>query len=291
MSDENNESNHTISKVAVVLIARNEEDVIYETLKHILNQKLSPYRIIVINDGSTDKTGEIVAKFSNVEIINREKHTESFLARKQLAETINAGLQKLQNDNDCEFVWLMGADLIFSQDYLSKIVNRMKKNPKIAIASGVVQDEFSIEPRGGGRIVRCDFWRKIGLLYPVNYGWEGYLVLKAQSMGYEVESFEDLVITSQRKTGKKFEPKRYFYYGLALKALGYTTAYTLAKVLLFSKNNPKGAYYMLKGYYSKYDSLYEPELREFVRKNQRDNITNLKSNYVKRFIKTLINSK
>ncbi len=78
MSDENNESNHTISKVAVVLNARNEEDVIYETLKHILNQKLSPYRIIVINDGSTDKTGEIVAKFSNVEIINREKHTESF---------------------------------------------------------------------------------------------------------------------------------------------------------------------------------------------------------------------
>jgi len=208
------------TKAAVVLNARNEEKTISKTLESILNQKLIPYRIIVVNDGSTDKTGEIASQFSSVEVINRPRRSENYLARKELAETINVGLRKLHADKECEFVWLIGADLIFPEDYLSKIIGKMKANPKIVIASGIVEGEFSIEPRGGGRVVNTDFWRKIGLEYPVNYGWEGYLVWKAQSMGFKALSFFEIVSITQRKTGASYAPKRYFYYGLALKALG-----------------------------------------------------------------------
>jgi len=277
----------TESSIAVVLNARNEEKVIKKTLDSIINQKLTPYRIIVINDGSTDNTREVLSTFSNIELVDIPVREESYLARKELADTINQGLLKLHDDEKCEFVWLVGGDLIFPTDYTLKIIQRMQKD-SIVISSGVIEDEFSIEPRGGGRIVDWNFWKKLGMLYPVNYGWEGYLILKAQSLGYDVKSYSDILITTQRKTGTKFNPKKYFYYGLALKALGYTFSYTMIKILLFVRKNPKPAFFMLKGYLSDYDNLYEKELREYVRKTQSKNKFSAK--YAKRFF-NIISSK
>ena len=130
-------------KVAVVLNARNEEKVIAKTLQSIIDQKLPPYRIIVINDGSTDNTKQILSKFPTIEIIERPVRNESYLAKKELADTINQGLSKLHNDDNCEFVWLAGGDLIFPPDYTSEIIKRMQDN-SIVISSGVIEGEFSI---------------------------------------------------------------------------------------------------------------------------------------------------
>ena len=266
----------TKKSIAVILNARNEEKVIAKTLQSIINQKLPPYRIIVINDGSTDNTKEILSKFPTIEVIDRPVRKESYLARKELADTINQGLSRLHDDDNCEFVWLIGGDLIFPPEYTSEIIERMQ-NDSVVISSGVIEGEFSIEPRGGGRIVDWNFWKKIGMLYPVNYGWEGYLLLKANSLGYKTVSYPDLIITTQRKTGSKFNPKLYYYYGLGLKALGYTNLYIFAKILIFARKKPKGAYYMLKGYFSNYSDLYEPELREYVKRTQNQNLKNKKN--------------
>ena len=269
-----------MTKIAVVLTARNEEDNLEKTLQSILNQKLKPYRIIVINDGSTDNTKQVIAKFSTIELIDNPKRNESYLARKELAATINQGLYKLHDDKQCQYVLIVGGDLIFPSNYTQDIIKHMKED-QVVISSGSIRDEFSIEPLGGGRIVDWDFWKKIGMLYPINYGWEGYLLLKAQSLGYNTKSYPKIVITGQRKTGTRFDPKKYYYYGLALKALGYTSFYTLVKSLLFLRKKPRGALYMLKGYFSDYDDLYEKELRDYVHKNQ--NIFNLQ--YIKRFFR------
>jgi glycosyltransferase involved in cell wall biosynthesis len=273
-------------KIAVVLNARNEEKVIAKTLQSVLDQKLPPYRIIVINDGSTDNTKKILEQFPTIELINNPVRNESYLARKELAGTINQGLTKLHNDNKCEYVWLIGGDLIFPQDYTYEIIKRMQRD-SVVISSGVIEGEFSIEPRGGGRIVDWNFWKKIGMLYPVNYGWEGYLLLKANSLGYKTMSYTDLIISTQRKTGTKFNPKLYYYYGLALKALGYTVLYVLGKTLLFAKKKPVGAYYMLKGYFSPYSDLYEPELRNYVKNTQNKKLKNFDSEYINRFFTIL----
>ena len=271
--------------VAVVLIARNEEKIIPKTLECVINQKLKPYRIIVVNDGSKDKTGEVVSQFHSVELINRPPRDESFLAKKELAATINLGLEKVQNDQKCQYVCIMGSDILYSENYLYKIISRMEQNPNLVIASGVIENEFSIEPRGGGRVVRTDFWRKIGFRYPENYGYEGYLVLKANSLGFETASFRDIVSSTQRKTGTHYDAKKYYYYGLGLKALGYTVSYVLAKSFLFFLKKPQGSFYMLRGYFSNYNDLYEKELRDYVKQTQSNAI--LDSKKQKRFFKTL----
>ena len=279
---EENDSTKT-TKFAVVIIARNEENSIKKTIDCLKMQDLVPYRIIAVNDGSTDKTGEILLTLENIEVINRQRREESHLAKKELANTVNCGLEKLQNDLDCEFIMISGADLIFPKNYLSLIVERMRTEPKIAISSGIIEGEFSIEPRGAGRVIRYDFWKKIGLKYPVNYGFEAFLLLKAKSLGYEITSFQDLVIVTERKTGTKYNPKLYYFYGLGLKALGYTLPYVLVRAALFAKKKPRGAIYLLKGFFSNYDDLYDSDLREYVKKTQYQKISHLDRSYIKRF--------
>ena len=277
-------------KVAVIIPAKNEEPRIGRTLESFLNQDLKPYRIIVVDDGSTDKTSEISSKYDLVEVVTRPFRKENLVAKKELAETFNAGLQKLSND-ECNFILISGADLIVPKNYISTIVKRMIANPKIAVSSGIVKGEYSTVPRGPGRIVRFDLWKKLGLIYPVNYGFEGYLLVKAESLGYKNVVYEDMIATTQRKTGSEYHPTRYYYYGLGMKALGWTIPYALARIFIFSTVKPKGAYYMLRGFFSNYENLYEPELRDYVKKTQRSRILNLKSGYIKRFFKTLIRKK
>ena len=54
------------NSIVAVIIARNEENYLPKTLTSLLEQDLEPYRIIVVDDGSTDKTRECAIKFDKV---------------------------------------------------------------------------------------------------------------------------------------------------------------------------------------------------------------------------------
>ena len=264
------------SKIAVVIIAKNEEKLIGKTLDSLRNQDLKPYRTILVNDGSTDRTEEIALTYNEVEIVNRKNTGTNLQTKKELAETINVGLSKLKDEKDCVFIVKLDADIILPKNYLSTINERMTLNSKIAVSSGVIEGEYSVVPRGAGRVVRFDFWKKIGLAYPVNYGFEGYLLFKARSMGYEVTIFRDLVMRTGRKTGSTLNPKLYYNYGLGMKTVGQTFPYVLVRALIIAKKDPLRAFYLLRGFLSSYNDLFEPELREYVKKTQYKNIKNIR---------------
>ena len=260
------------TSVAVVIVARNEEAFIKKTLSCLEKQTLQPFRIILVNDGSTDSTGKLASQFKGVEVINQPVRTEDFRLRKGLAATINVGLEKLDHDLDCQFIMRLDADHLIPENYISSIISRMNENSNIALASGVIKSEYSTFPRGSGRIIRVSFWKKIGLRCPVNFGLDAYLALKAQSLGYEIKSYPDLVTTTLRETGSGRDAKLFVNRGKALKALGYTVPYTFLMFLILFKKQRLGSFYMLKGYFGKYDDLYEPELRKYVRKIQYQNL-------------------
>jgi glycosyltransferase involved in cell wall biosynthesis len=263
------------ANVAVVIPARNEESRLKNSLNSLITQELEPYKIIVINDGSSDNTEKIAHSFEQVEVVNIEKH-ESFLSKKELAISVNTGLARLHEDQKCEFVMLSGADIIYPKNYLSTIITRMRSKSKIAVASGVISGEHYREPPGtGGRIVNVDFWKKIGFVYPVNYAFEAYLLWKAQSLGYDLAVYSDLTMHTQRSTGAEFKPQLYYNYGLGAKALGYILPYFLYQIIFFARKNPKGAFFYLKGYLSNYDDLYESELIDYVKKTQWNKIKHI----------------
>jgi glycosyltransferase involved in cell wall biosynthesis len=77
-------------KFSVIIPARNEEDVINRAIQSIINQTYDDWELIVSNDGSTDKTEEIVEKLSQkdnrIKIINRKEGHSAAFARNRGAE-------------------------------------------------------------------------------------------------------------------------------------------------------------------------------------------------------------
>jgi cellulose synthase/poly-beta-1,6-N-acetylglucosamine synthase-like glycosyltransferase len=79
---------------SLIIPAHNEDRVIAEALNHVLNLDYPPelFEVVVINDGSTDKTREIVEKFqekhSNLKLLN----TQPFNGGRGKSVALNAGL-------------------------------------------------------------------------------------------------------------------------------------------------------------------------------------------------------
>lgn len=84
---------------AVVIIGRNEEQGVDKSLKSILNQSLKPEKIIFVNDGSTDKTRQIVESFKDVDVIDFGEEHESWVGSANLSKVINKGIFEIKNEN------------------------------------------------------------------------------------------------------------------------------------------------------------------------------------------------
>jgi glycosyltransferase involved in cell wall biosynthesis len=261
-------------KIATIIPARNEEKFIGQTLTALLNQDINNNYIIVVNDGSEDRTKEVVNSFNNVELINIENRGYNAQGTPLLAMVINLGLEKLllTPQVSYDYIMILGSDHILPSNYVSKIVDHMDNNKDIAICSGQISGEKSIAPRGSGRIVKTEFWKTIGLQYPLNFGFETYLLIKAQQLGYKIHVLNDLVTYTSRPTRTSYKKETYISYGKSLKALGYNQLYAAARIGLISFKNPKGAIYMLKGYTSNDTILYEGEVRNFLKQIQRERI-------------------
>ncbi|MCQ9628389.1 glycosyltransferase [Cetobacterium somerae] len=95
-------------KVSVIIPVYNVELYLKETLESIINQSLKEIEIIVINDGSTDKSLDIIKKYQNmdkrIKIINQKN--------KGVSVSRNEGLKKATG----EYIYFMDGD-----DYLEKI--------------------------------------------------------------------------------------------------------------------------------------------------------------------------
>jgi cellulose synthase/poly-beta-1,6-N-acetylglucosamine synthase-like glycosyltransferase len=269
-------------RVAVVILARNEEKFLGNTLSALMAQDLVPPKIIVVNDGSTDRTREVSLEFDKVEVVDiEEKRGYSALAHPELAKVINRGLEYLKDSAgekarkfkegggsfNYEYVVILAADHVLPPNYLSSIITEMEKDKRIAVCSGVIEGEKSniLVPRGSGRVVRTEFWEKLGFRYPVKFGYETYLLIKALQLGYRNIVLQNLVSTTQRKTGGNYRRKTYIGQGKALKALGTSVPYCIINIGRRALENPLSAIYMLKGYLSNDVELYEADFRNYLK--------------------------
>jgi glycosyltransferase involved in cell wall biosynthesis len=274
-------------RIAAIMPARNEENFIDKTLAALFEQYMQPSKVIVVNDGSTDMTAEI-ALTAGAEVVNVPDRGYNVHGTPFLAGVINYGLKTLQDEeygiSENDYVLILGADHILLQNYIGTILNVMEANRSIAICSGQITGEHSVIPRGSGRIVRAKFWRSIGFRYPENFGFETYLLIKAQQQGYRVEVLPNLMTQTLRKTGINYKKSVYISYGKSLKALGYSKLYSAARIGRASMQNPKRGFCMLKGYMSNDIKMYDEELRSYFSTIQHKRIKRYICNPIKAFV-------
>lgn len=110
--------------VSVIIPAYNAEKTIAKSIESVLNQKLKGIEIIVVNDGSTDKTYEVAKRYenSNVEVLNKENGGVS-TAR-------NAGIDAA----DGEYIAFLDSDDYYDTDAITKMYD-IAKESKLDIVS------------------------------------------------------------------------------------------------------------------------------------------------------------
>lgn len=248
----------------MVIPARNAEKYIGKTLKHLLKQTVNLDEIVVVDDGSTDCT-PVIARSYNVEVISVPDRGWNATGMPQLAAVLNIGIKHCL-EKGYEYVMVLGGDDILPEQYVEKILHLLREDSKLVVASGIVEGEESVAtwPRGGGRIYKAWFLRKVGL-YPINYGWETYPVLKAVELGFRAQCFP-ILFTSLKRTS--ISPKKYYGLGKGMKALGYDPLYALGRCALSFLKSPKASISMFGGYVSSDVQKYA-DLSDFTAEWQR----------------------
>ena len=108
--------------VSIIVPAYNADRFINETIDSILKQTYDSWELIIVNDGSTDKTKEIIGKYissdSRIRIINQSNKGVS-IAR-------NTGIENAQG----QFIALLDADDLWLEDNLKEKVNLLLSNAK-----------------------------------------------------------------------------------------------------------------------------------------------------------------
>lgn len=139
--------------VSVIIPAHNEEDWILSSLKALLNLKYPEFELVVIDDGSTDNTLNILREEFNLEPINKSNveyfHTgkirEVFKSARYPNVTVvskNGGFKKAGAVNvglefaRFRYVCVIDADTIIEPDALLKVMAHVEKDPDNIIGVG-----------------------------------------------------------------------------------------------------------------------------------------------------------
>ena len=112
-------------KFSVVVPLYNKEKEIVDTLNSILNQTYKPDEVIVVDDGSTDKSIEVVEKnFKNKVKIIKQKNCGVSCAR-------NRGIKEAKN----EFICFLDADDLWENTFLEEVAKLIKDYPEAIVYS------------------------------------------------------------------------------------------------------------------------------------------------------------
>lgn len=111
-------------KISVVMSAYNAGEYLSQAVDSILTQAYQDFEFIIINDGSTDNTAEILASYNDTRIIivNNE-------ANIGLTESLNRGLRLARG----KYIARMDADDISLPSRFTKQVAFMDANPEIGV--------------------------------------------------------------------------------------------------------------------------------------------------------------
>lgn len=204
-----------MSSYVLVTAAYNERKIIEQVIRSVIAQTVQPHKWIIVSDGSTDGTDEIVgryaAKHDFVELCRiSEDHPRNFAAQ---VNAINRGLSLLSH-SDYDFAGNMDADITLEPDYFEKLLNKFRDDPKLGLGGGTIYERSGngdFKERRGNNVTSvahaCQLFRREcfeqmgGVYFPLPYGGpDTHAEIVARMNGWRVMSFKDLKVFHHRPT-------------------------------------------------------------------------------------------
>jgi hypothetical protein len=192
--------------------ARNEERYIGHTLASMVAQTHPPLRWVIVSDGSTDRTDEIVEEYrrrvSWIDLVRMPTQRDRTFAAK--VHCFNAGLERIRQLT-FDVIGNLDADISFEPSYFAFLMEKFGQNPRLGVAgtpfveSGVHYDYrfTNIEHVSGAcQMFRRECFEEIGGYVPIKGGgidWTA--VTTARMKGWQTRTFTEKTCEHHRVMG------------------------------------------------------------------------------------------
>ncbi|HEX3741002.1 MAG TPA: glycosyltransferase family 2 protein [Terriglobales bacterium] len=192
--------------------ARNEAAFIELTLRAVVSQTVLPLKWVVVSDGSTDGTDEMVQRYAReyhwIELLRMPQRTERHFAGK--VHAFNAGYSKVKGIN-FEVVASLDADISFDKDYFSFLLQQLGNDPALGLVGTPFREASShsydyrftsIEHVSGAcQVFRRECFEDIGGYVPVRKGIDHIAVVTARMKGWKTRTFPERECFHHRAMG------------------------------------------------------------------------------------------
>jgi biofilm PGA synthesis N-glycosyltransferase PgaC len=201
------------NRYVLVTAAKDEEACIEEVIQLIIRQTVLPLAWIIIDDGSSDHTAKIIARFA-AEFPFIRLHSSVSCGGRNFGSQYKAiqAAYELVRPLEFELVGVQDADQAPEQaEYYESLMGEFQRNPQLGMASGFVYERpqgmwecrpsNSQDSTAGSTMFRRTCFEQIGGYTPLSHGGSDWLAqIDAKILGWEILIRPDLHILHYRPT-------------------------------------------------------------------------------------------
>jgi glycosyltransferase involved in cell wall biosynthesis len=196
----------------IISPVRDEEQYIEQTILSVIRQTTLPAQWIIVDDGSRDRTSEIIDRYAKeyswICTIHRTDRGQR-IPGAGVMEAFYDGFRRL-NTSDWEFIAKLDGDVSLEPDYFERCFDRFDADPKLGMCGGMMScvknGKLTLEShpmfhvRGPIKLYGRQCWDAIGGLIKVA-GWDTVDEVQANRLGWHTRSFADINVVHLRPTG------------------------------------------------------------------------------------------
>jgi poly-beta-1,6-N-acetyl-D-glucosamine synthase len=276
------------SDFVLVSPARNEAGKIENTLHSVTSQTCLPKEWVIVNDGSTDETEQIVRSFSEkfdfIRLVSEKGDSARSFGSK--VKAFEAGYNRLSY-RSYSFVGNLDCDVSFSPDYFENLFSCFEINPSLGLCGGLVWEEIggSFVPQmisensvaGAVQTFRRECFEQIGGYLPLKRGGiDTVAEVMARMAGREVRTLRHLQVKHYGRvtSGRHSIFKTRFNKGVNNYLLGYHPLFQISQSIVRLTTKPflVGSLMMLCGYTwagcTRMERIVTPAFVSFLRREQ-----------------------
>jgi GT2 family glycosyltransferase len=201
----------TLSGYVLITPARNEAQFIELTINSVIRQTVTPLRWVIVSDGSTDGTDDIVQRYVErhpwIELVRLAPGGDRNFARKVVA--FNAGYCRV-SDLNYEMIGSLDADISFDENYFAFLLEKLAVDCKLGLVGTPFVDRSVYDYRfssiehvsGACQLFRRECFESIGGYRPVTMGGIDLIaVLSARMNGWKTRTFTGKTCIHHRPIG------------------------------------------------------------------------------------------
>jgi hypothetical protein len=193
--------------------ARNEEAFIEKTIESVIHQTVPPLKWVIVDDGSTDRTPEIISRYLGqhpwIEMVQMpQRRDRSFAAKVQ---AFSAGYERLRG-LQYAIIGNLDGDISFDKDHFEFLAGKFTEDLTLGVAGTIFREEGYSSDRdsfegckhvaGGCQMFRKQCWEQVGGYIPHRAGGIDWIaVTTARMMGWKTESFRERWFFHYRRLG------------------------------------------------------------------------------------------